>query len=398
MIKKLLLIILIVAPIFLVACYDKEEIDNITYVIALGVDRGEREKLKITMQYFTINEKSEGESANEETASITLEASSIMEGINLVNNSVDKKLSFSHTKLIVISEKLAKEGNLISVLKPLENSKEFRPNVYIAVSNGDASKYLKAIESLKKSNIARYYKSIFSSYKYSGYYFTSPKDDFYYKMCDNNVSAVVPYVSINESKKKSKIKKDLFIAGNMKEEGRETKIQIMGLAVFNKDKMVGVLTGEEATHFLMIIGEFKRSIYTIEDPLSKDKMINISLRAHKYPKIRIKTQNNTPKVNIDINLNGEYVYFESNINYNEKNKNAILVNYVEKNISKEIKKLLNKTSKEWESDICLFSKYARKNFLTWQEWEKYEWNKKYKNIQFDVHVHMNIKMTGMIKQ
>lgn len=396
MIKKTLLIILIMLPIFLTACYDKEEIDNITYVIALGLDKGEKEKLKISMQYFTINEKSEGESANEETASITLEASSIIEGINLVNNSIDKKLSFSHTKLIVISEKLAKEGNLISILKPLENSKEFRPNVYMAVSKGDASKYLKAIESLKKSNIARYYKSIFSSYKYSGYYFMSPKDDFYYKMCDENVSAVVPYVAVNKSKKD--IKKDVLIAGNMKEEGRETKIQIMGCAIFNKDKMVGVLTGKEATHFLMIIGEFNNAIYTIKDPLAKDKMINISLRAYKRPKIKIKTHNNKPRVNIDITLNGEYVYFESDVDYNKKNKNAILVNYLENNISQEIQKLLNKTSKEWESDICLFSKYARKNFLTWQEWEKYKWNEKYKTIQFDINVHMNIKMTGMIKQ
>lgn len=398
MIKKVLLIVLCILPICLTACYDKEEIDNITYVIALGLDRGEGSKLKITMQYFTINEKSEGESANEDTASITLEASSIMEGINLVNNSVDKKLSFSHAKLIVISERLAREGNLISILKPLENSKEFRPNVYMAVSKDEASKYLKAIESLKKSNIAKYYKSIFSSYKYSGYYFTATKDDFYYKMCDNDVSAVVPYVAINKSKEDLDKSNNTFVAGDMKEEGRETKIQIMGSAIFNNDKMVGILTGKESMHLLMVIGEFKKALYTVKDPLEKDKIINIGLRAHERPRIRVKIQNGKPHVCIDIKLNGEYLYFESNVDYNEKNKNAILVNYVENSISKEIQNLLEKTSKKWGSDICLFSKYARKKFSTWQEWKKYKWNEKYKNTQFDVNVHMNVQMIGITKQ
>lgn len=398
MTKKILIIIIILLPIFLTACYDKEEIDSITYVIALGLDRGEHQKLKITMQYFTINEKSEGESANEDTASITLEASSIMEGINLVNNSIDKKLSFSHTKLMVISEKLATEGNLINILKPLQNSKEFRPNVYIAVCKGSSRKYLKAIENLKKSNIARYYKSIFSSYKYSGYYYTSPKDDFYHKMCDKHVSAVVPYVAENESRNNSKIENNIFLAGKMNEEGKETKIQIMGLAVFNKDKMVGVLTGMEATHFLMIIGEFKQALYTVEDPLAKNRMINVSLKAYKHPKIRVNTKNGNPTVTIDIKLNGEYLYFESDVDYNQKDKNAILVNYIEHTIATKIKGLLNKTSKDFGSDICLFAKYARWNFKTWQEWEKYNWNKKYPTIQFNVNVDMKIKMTGMTKQ
>lgn len=383
-------------PMILTSCYDKEEIDSITYVIALGLDEGESDKLKITMQYFTMNEKSGGESANEETASITLEASSIMEGINLINNSVDKKLSFSHTKLIVMSEKLAKKGNLIGILKPLQNSKEFRPNVYVAVSKGEANKYLKAIEQLKKSNIARYYKSIFSSYEYSGYYFISPKDDFYYKMCDKFVGAVVPYVAVNESKDNDKSGK--LLAGEMKEEGRESKVQIMGVVVFNKDKMVSVLTGEEAMHFLMTIGEFKRAIYTVEDPLSKDDMISVSLKLYSRPKIKVVTKEGGPYVYIDIKLNGEYLYFESDVNYNDKGKNAVLVNHIEKKIEAKTKKLLEKTAREFESDICLFAKNARKNFWTWQEWEKYDWSKKYRDAKFNIKVDMNIKMTGMIKQ
>ena len=362
----------------------------------MGIDKGEKENIKITMQYFTINEKSEEKPGNEETASIVLETSSILNGINMINNSIDRKLNFSHTKLIVISEELSKEGNLIAILKPLQNSKEFRPNVYIAVSRQDANKYLKTVEKLKKSNIARYYELMFSSYQYSGYYLTTTKDDFYYKMQDKDVLAIAPYVSANTSKKDNKKKED-FIAGEIPEQGKETNVQIMGVVVFDNDKMIDYLTGKEVMHFLMSMGEFKRAIYTIEDPLRKNRFINVSLRQLKKPSIKVNTKDN-PKIKLDIKLNCDYIYFESDVDYNDKQKNAILANHIKKNIELNIKKLLDKTVNEIDGDICSFAKVARRNFLTWQDWEKYKWKSKYKNSKFDIKIDLKIKMTGMIRQ
>ena len=207
MAKKIIILVIALMPMLLTACYDKEEIDNITYVIALGIDKGKKENLRLTMQYFTINEKSEENVGNNGTASISIEAPSIITAINIINNSIDRKLSFSHTKLIVMSEELAREGNLKTILKPLENSREFRPNVYMAISKQDAEKYLKAIEKLKRPNLARYYRLMFSSYEYSGYYMVSPKDDFYYKLADKDVGAYTPYVAVNELEKGEDIEK-----------------------------------------------------------------------------------------------------------------------------------------------------------------------------------------------
>lgn len=401
MFKKVFVILILL--FFLTGCYDREEIDNITYVIALGIDKGEKDNLKLTMQYFTINEKSADDVGNEETASIVIEASSIMNAINIVNNSIDRKVSFSHTKLIVLSEELARQGNIIRLLKPIQNSREFRPNIYMAVSKDSASDYLKTIEKLNKSNIARYYRLIFSSYEYSGYYMASTKDDFYYKMCECDVGAVVPYVSINHVKDVENIAKQVskngnYKAGKIPEKGKEAKAQIMGVAVFNEDKMVGVLNGEEVTYFLMAIGEFKKSLYTINDPLSPKDIVNVRLNKRARPKIKVSIRNNKPKIDVDIKLVAEYVYFESDVDYNKSRNNARLVNHIENTIKGNISKVLEKTAKEYKSDICLFGKHARKNFLTWKEWEKYGWENKYKDVNFDVNVSVKIKMLGMIKQ
>ena len=51
---------------------------------------------------------------------------------------------------------------------------------------------------------------------------------------------------------------------------------------------------------------------------------------------------------------------------------------------------LYKTSKELQSDIVGFGKYALSNYLTWEEWENSNWNENYKNSFFNVNVNVSV--------
>ncbi|MGI6669262.1 MAG: Ger(x)C family spore germination C-terminal domain-containing protein [Acetivibrionales bacterium] len=48
------------------------------------------------------------------------------------------------------------------------------------------------------------------------------------------------------------------------------------------------------------------------------------------------------------------------------------------------------------SDICGIGKFVKKKFLTWAEWEKYNWPEQYKHTDFDVDVSFRIRRTGLI--
>ena len=52
---------------------------------------------------------------------------------------------------------------------------------------------------------------------------------------------------------------------------------------------------------------------------------------------------------------------------------------------------LYKVSKEFNSDIDGFGKYAVKNFLTWDDWINYNWLDNYKNSFFEVNVNTDVK-------
>ncbi len=57
----------------------------------------------------------------------------------------------------------------------------------------------------------------------------------------------------------------------------------------------------------------------------------------------------------------------------------------------QIDSYLYKISKEFNSDIDGFGKYAVRHFLTWDSWENYNWLNNFNTSFFDVTVKTNVK-------
>lgn len=95
------------------ASYSSHSIDNLAYVIALGIDTSDDDNLKVTFQFVKSSATSQDSSSEDElTINNSVEASSISNAINLMNGYMGKELSLSHCKLIVFSEEIAKKRHL----------------------------------------------------------------------------------------------------------------------------------------------------------------------------------------------------------------------------------------------------------------------------------------------
>ena len=97
------------------ASYTSRKIDNLAYVLALGIDVGEKSKLKVSTQFTKSASVSPGSgSSAEDIDNIVLvsgEADSIFSALNLINSYIGKELNLSHCSLIIFSEEFAKERN-----------------------------------------------------------------------------------------------------------------------------------------------------------------------------------------------------------------------------------------------------------------------------------------------
>lgn len=95
--------------------YTSRNISNLAYVIAIGIDKGENAKMKVSAQFAKTSEASSGgENSSDSSSNIVLvsgEADSIFSALNLLNSYIGKELNLAHCSVVVFSEEFARERN-----------------------------------------------------------------------------------------------------------------------------------------------------------------------------------------------------------------------------------------------------------------------------------------------
>ena len=94
--------------------YGIQGIDNLAYVVAIGLDVGKDNALKLSLQISVPNGGEGGSSSSSQSSSAvvnSIECSSISTGIALFNSYLGKEVNLSHCKVVVISEELASKRN-----------------------------------------------------------------------------------------------------------------------------------------------------------------------------------------------------------------------------------------------------------------------------------------------
>ena len=114
--KRIITILLIISILFmLTGCYDATGIEELAYVVAIGLDVNDNNELELSVQIATSDNKSSGDSSGSTSQSSssnvsTIKCNTIGTGFSLINNHISKKINLSHCQVIIISEDLAKHG------------------------------------------------------------------------------------------------------------------------------------------------------------------------------------------------------------------------------------------------------------------------------------------------
>lgn len=97
------------------ASYTSRQIGNLAYVLAVGIDVGEKAKMKVSVQFSqssTFSSSSGGSSpSSNNIVLVSGEADSIFSAINLLNSYIGKEINLSHCSLFIFSEEFSKQRN-----------------------------------------------------------------------------------------------------------------------------------------------------------------------------------------------------------------------------------------------------------------------------------------------
>ncbi|MBP3255009.1 MAG: hypothetical protein J6M60_00750 [Clostridia bacterium] len=219
--------IITITLVFLVAfspSYNSLNIDNLAYVVGLGIDLGENEKYKFSFQFSPkkssskSNSSSSSEEDSEQNASSTIntiEASSIDTAINLMNSYLAKKINLSHCKVVVFSEEVAYNG-ISDEIYTLTNNSEVRPSTSVVISKSSAEEYLNNSSPILENMITKYYEIFPHSSKYTGYIYNATLGDFYSNLVsiDSEPYAILGGVKNEENSELSQNKENSISSNN----------------------------------------------------------------------------------------------------------------------------------------------------------------------------------------
>lgn len=399
-IRNLFILVLII--VFIVAfssSYLSLSMDNLAYVLAIGIDKSDQNLLQVTFQFSTTTSPTESGSTKKTPSIInSVTASSISTAINLMNSYMGKELNMSHCKIIIFSEELASEG-ISEEIYTLINDTQIRPSANLVISKCSAKTYLEKTSPELENLIAKYYEILTNSSKYTGFMPNSTIGDFFNslicKTCEPYAILGGLTTESNTSQGDTNTQENYNVKANETPIEGENGSENVGIAAFYEDKLVGELSALETISFLTIRNKIDRFLVSIPDPETPNDYLDIYLMPKGSTTITIDTSTSSPYIKVKTGFTGRIYSMSDNSKYLEPDVLNNISEACNQYLESVFSNYLYKTSKEFKSDINGFGKYALSNFFTTQDFDNYNWLRNYQNSFFEVEVNTSVK-SGML--
>lgn len=401
----LIMVIFLLLSSLLTGCRDASEVDDNVYAVAIGIDKGVNNKIVLTILYPSYRGAKEGESGENPTRGSnihSIEAPSILEGIDLLNMAISRRVSFIHAKMFVISEDLAREG-IGDFLSPVAKFRGLRRSLFVIISSGSALEFIKANRvSAIGGSVTKTIELMLEQSKNTGFFPNINFHEFYKNILSPYGEAAAIYAGVNKAKEidinlgKSEAplvtQKD-FKPGELPRVGTG-KREFVGTAVFKGDKMVGNFNPYETRYMLMLTNKFNKGFMTLEDEKAPGKAIVLNIRYGRPVKIRGRFDDDKPVIDIALNIEADINSIQSRINYENLKTVEELNKQLKQEIKEGVEKVIEKTKNEYKADVFEFGKKFAGYFPTINEWEEYNWKSKYPDAIVNVEVEVNVRRTG----
>lgn len=421
---KILKLLSLLSIITLLTSCMGEEPNNIGYIAALGIDKGEAGYI-YTIQFANPTKISggaseEGGSGGNIVENISVQAPTIYAAINNANMITSKILSLSHAQIIVISEDVAK-NDMKGINDVFARNNDIRPDIYFAIAE-NAGKYLEEVKPIIELNPVKYYNLTYNK-KHGGAVPQVIAADFYMQSEAKLSDCPLPFAGIakseeenkedtdagsssggqqsepidNQSNKDAEISKNGFenknknyIAGEVGKKVKN-KSEAAGMAVFKNYKYIGKLGSAEAEIYNILTGKMKYNNITFYSQKNPSHPITVRVEQKENPEYKIDFENK--KVEIYIKMENDLLSAPSEY----KNDNTIeeMNRQTSEMIAKKASEFLNMMYKRNGVDIIGIKGKIRKYFTVLEDYEIYCENFNAKEWDFDVYTDFEMKRTGM---
>lgn len=260
--KKWLIILII--PFFLTGCFDYKELNTRAIVSGIAIDL-EDEEFLVTLEILNSKKSDSEKESTEKTYYIEGRGATLSDAIQECNLRVSKDAYYSHLKVMIVSEEIAKE-KMEHILDYLLREPNIR-NIFIPVMaiDSDASEILKTVTTANPVS-SEVIQSLIETNKQG-----------------NQIALHLDFETFADALVDSR--KDAVMNTIKKEEDH---LALSGIAAFHNYKLATVLNEEESSIFNVLQNESENHMISTYCNEKEQKWINIDLYHNKDTEIEYK--------------------------------------------------------------------------------------------------------------
>ncbi|MDT8860661.1 Ger(x)C family spore germination protein [Alkalihalobacillus sp. MEB130] len=384
--KKFLVTILLLLLGIATGCWDRKELDQVSLVTGLALEISEDDAFSLTIEAINASELN-AQTAEGLAPTITYELKGLTmaELLNKMNMGITRELNFSHTRTLIVDEKVAEEG-ISKFLQFLEKSGQFRNDFQIIVAKGvKATDIITTTYPIQKVPSMKMYEQFTTIEETWGGYPQSALTDFVFSLTSEGrhpVSAAVTVKGKPEEGHNVDDNKDLDL---------DAVLEYSGMAMFHNDRLVGFLSVEETRNY-MWTQDINRTTATA--PCGEDGYFALQIY-NSHTKVDASFENDVPKFTVRVIIEGDIHDNQCAHGLDEISTYENYQKIMEEHLEEKLTKTITSVQENHGVDVFGFGEHLSK-----QQYKKFkehvdDWDEEFSHAVIDVVASVYIRRDGM---
>ena len=377
-------LMLLLCTLFIAGCWDRKEINDVAFVIGIAVDK-EGENYRSSLQIALPGQSGAsgstgggGGTSGDKSWFMLSNTAKTLRGTSLEGQkALSRKIYYAHRRTMLIGEDLARDG-VASMLDLFTRYPLNRFSALPVVTKGEAYAVMDTDAPIEKFPSEMVRELCFLNMR-------NPRSlkTFIDSILSDGVDPFLPVASKVENVPKDW--KDV-----------KTNIKLDGLAVFKKDKLVGMIDKAPADALILAMGEANAPEIMVKSPRGEGDIF-IKLNENNsslHPTVK------DDKVTVTVQLYAKGVVVDNESNYGDLREKEILKlnDAIHKKIKEDIVEGIRLIQQKYHADILGIGRSIHQHLP--KEWDKMKdrWDDIYPDVEVNVIPHVIIENVGVVNK
>ncbi len=302
--KKLLVLLLIVSLLLTTGCWDREELEELAYVLAMAIDYlPDEDKIEVTTAIIRPLNVPGGEQGGggdvESFRLITTKGDTLSTALEQQNSFIARRMYFAHNEVVIIGENLARRG-IHTVLDRFVRERDLRLSMQFFITSEDVKDVMRSGAKIEEG--MPIFLTRWQERKDGQIHAPVVELRLFVKnLLSAGIDPVLPRLSIRTERPISPQETEIAAKDSS---DMVVYPKVLGTAVFKGDKLAGFLDNDETNGLLYVQEDVTNVTELIDDPLGNPGKVVVFIHRN-HARITVLQKEGAPAVRVEVTTEGE---------------------------------------------------------------------------------------------